>query len=100
MTEGRVPVTPENESQIITSIPGVPSLHPLDLPTPFKNPTSTRSDFPHRHFIGCASPSVILVNTCEELEGEALDGLRSQVLLMRGSDPSVLNVRNHYSSVI
>jgi hypothetical protein len=99
MTEGRVPVTPENDSQIITSIPGVPSLHPLDLPRPFKNPTSTRSDFPYRHFIGCGSPSVILLNTCEELEGEALDGLRSQVL-MRGTDDPLVNVRNYCSSVI
>ena len=92
MKEGRVPVPLENQSEIITSIPGLPSLHPLDLPRPASlNPKSTRSDMVFRHFLQFGSASVILLNTFQELEGEALDGLRS--LVLGGSDPSI-KVRN------
>lgn len=81
MHQGRVPVTPSNQTEVITGIPGLPRLHPSDIPTTFFHDTPPSNyDFTCRHFLRIATSSVILVNSFEELEEVALHGLRTQAV--------------------
>jgi len=86
--EGRVPVTPENENTLITDIPGMPPLKPTELPSQFVY-KQMHSWFMYHDHRNCKA-DVLLVNSFYELEKQAIDGIRNEVIGTPGVESKYL----------
>lgn len=76
--EGRVPVTPETQEIPITDIPGLPPLQPRDLPSMYL--FAETYDWYSYHDNRNGKADLVLVNSFYDLEKQAMDGVRKEVI--------------------